>query len=185
MAPPVSLEPRECIVAWHYKLHLSISNIVRLSNRCDKTVCNVLKIYQDYDAFTCPFTQPQGRKCLLDRDNLNYLEAVLCAEPGLFNCIAITHKSISKEAAEWNEHLRATWQIAMAQYNPQQLIFVDEAGVDDQTNLHRYGWAPLGQACVHCTSFLRGWKYSILPALSVNGIVALDIFEGSVNQEHF
>jgi len=101
------------------------------------------------------------------------------------NHITITHKSISKETAERNEHLHATWQIAMAQYDPQQLVFVDEAGVDDQTNLRRYGWAPLGQACVRCTSFLRGRKYSILPALSVDGIVALDIFEGSVNREHF
>jgi hypothetical protein len=40
-------------------------------------------------------------------------------------------------------------------------------------------------ACVCHTSFSRGRKYSILPALSVDGIVALDIFEGSVNQEHF
>jgi hypothetical protein len=90
-----------------------------------------------------------------------------------------------KEAAERNEHLRATWQIAMAQYDPQQLVFIDEAGVDDQTNFRKYGWAPLGQACVRRTSFLRGRKYSILPALSVDGIVALEIFEGSVNRERF
>jgi hypothetical protein len=31
-----------------------------------------------------PFTQPRSRKRLLDRDDLNYLEAILCAEPGLF-----------------------------------------------------------------------------------------------------
>src|SRR5882762_6827870 len=164
MAPPVSLELHERIVAWHYELHLSIGDIVHLSNHCDKTVHNVLKFYWDYDAFTCPFTQPQGCKHLLDQDDLNYLEAVLCAEPGLFldelqdklhtvrdievsiatiswtlNHIAITHKSISKEAAEWNEHLHATWQIAMAQYDHQQLVFVHEAGVDDQTNLVRLG----------------------------------------------
>ena len=30
------------------------------------------------------FHQPRGRKRLLDRDDLNYLEAILCAEPGLF-----------------------------------------------------------------------------------------------------
>src|ERR1700676_3295215 len=59
------------------------------------------------------------------------------------------------------------------------------AGVDDQTNVRKNGWAPLGQACVRRTSFLRGQKYSILPALSVDGIVALDIFEGSVNREQF
>ncbi|KAF8835084.1 hypothetical protein BDN67DRAFT_913651 [Paxillus ammoniavirescens] len=33
--------------------------------------------------------------------------------------------------------------------------------------------------------FLRGQRYSVLPALSVDGIIALDIFEGSVNKDHF
>ena len=87
MAPPVSLELRERIVVWRYELHMPIRDIVRLSNRCDKTVRNVLKIYQEYNQFTgprAPFTQPRGRKRLLDRDDLNYLEAILCAEPGLF-----------------------------------------------------------------------------------------------------
>ena len=48
------------------------------------------------------------------------------------NRLAITHKHIAKEAAERNKHLRATWQVAMAQYDPRQLVFVDEAGVDDR-----------------------------------------------------
>jgi transposase len=209
MAPQVSLELRKRIVAWRYDLNMSIKDIVSLSNRCDKTVRNVLKTYRDYNDFTQPFTQLR-RKRQLDRDDLNYLEGILCAEPGLFldelqeklrtvrdievsiatlsrtlSRLAITRKSIAKEAAERNEHLRATWQIAMAQYDTRQLVFVDESGVDDQTNFRKNGWAPLGQACVRRTSFLRGRKYSILPALSVDGIVTLDIFEGSGNRERF
>ena len=34
------------------------------------------------------------------------------------------------------------------------ILFINEAGVDDQTNFCKNGWAPLGQACVHRTSFL-------------------------------
>ena len=41
------------------------------------------------------------------------------------------------------------------------------------------------QACVRQTSFLCGQKYSVLPVLSLDGILALDIFEGSVNCERF
>ena len=66
MAPPVSLELRERIITWRYELHMPICDIVRLSNRCDKTVRNVLKIYQEYNRFTRPFTQPRGRKRLLN-----------------------------------------------------------------------------------------------------------------------
>jgi hypothetical protein len=34
-------------------------------------------------------------------------------------------------------------------------------------------------------AFARGQKYSILPALDLDGIIALDIFEGSGNMEKF
>jgi hypothetical protein len=73
----------------------------------------------------------------------------------------------------------------MAQYDAHQLVFVDESGVDDHTNIQTNGWALLGQACVRRTTFLQGRKYSILPALSCDGILALDLFEGSVNCECF
>ena len=100
-------------------------------------------------------------------------------------CLAVTHKHIVKEASEHNELLHATWQVVMGQYKPGQIVCIDEAGVDDHTNIRRSGWAALGQACVRQTSFLQGQKYSILPTLSLDGILMLDIFEGSVNRECF
>ncbi|KAI0048886.1 hypothetical protein FA95DRAFT_1490142 [Auriscalpium vulgare] len=47
------------------------------------------------------------------------------------------------------------------------------------------GWAAIGRACVRRATFVRGQRYSILPALTYEGIIALDIFEGSVNKEKF
>jgi hypothetical protein len=141
---------------------------------------------------------------------LNFIDSILIAEPGLYldeiqdklrtfrdvevsiatisrtlSRLDITNKHIAKEAIERNELLRATWQIEMTQYGPRQIVFIDKAGVNDHTNVRRKGWAPLGQACVRRTSFLQGQKYSILPALGLDGILALDIFEGSVNRERF
>lgn len=171
---------------------------------------NVLATYHDYGQPINPFTRPCSRKCILERDDLNYLDGILVAEPALYldeiqdklhemqdvkvslatllrtlTRLAVTHKHIAKEASERNDLLHATWQAVMGQYEPRQIVCIDEAGVDDRTNIHRSGWAPLGQACVRQTSFLRGQKYSILPALSFDGILTLDIFEGSVNREHF
>ncbi|KAG2153840.1 hypothetical protein DEU56DRAFT_726321 [Suillus clintonianus] len=34
-------------------------------------------------------------------------------------------------------------------------------------------------------SFVCGQKFSVLPALSVDSVIALDIFEGAVNKEKF
>lgn len=99
--------------------------------------------------------------------------------------IAVTRKGISKEAAERDELLRAIWQAEIGMQTNDRLVFIDESGVDDNTNNRRMGRAPIGRACVRKSSFLRGQKYSILPALSLRGMIALDIFEGSVNHERF
>lgn len=47
------------------------------------------------------------------------------------------------------------------------------------------GWAGFGQPCTRKATFIKGVRYSVLPALSLEGYVALDIFEGSVNKEWF
>ena len=173
MALPVSVELCERIIAWRYELHLPIDTIVALSGHCERTVHYVLKTFRVHNQVNNPFTQPRGCKHILDRDDLNYIESILLAEPALFldeiqnklctawdvevsiltisrtlHQLALTHKAVAKEATERNEHLRATWQVAMAQYDPRQIVCIDEAGVDDHTNIRRHGWAPIGQACV-------------------------------------
>lgn len=92
---------------------------------------------------------------------------------------------MTKEALERSDMLRARWLGEIGQYRAEQFVFIDEAGVDDHTAVRKVGWAGLGQACVCRVAFLRGQKFSILPALGINGIIALDIFEGSVNGERF
>ena len=84
MAPFVTQELREHIVAWRYELHMPIEAIVTLSGHCEKTVHNVLKTFRDYDQVNNPFAQPRGRQRILDCDDLNYIESILSAEPGIF-----------------------------------------------------------------------------------------------------
>jgi hypothetical protein len=64
-------------------------------------------------------------------------------------------------------------------------VWLDEASVDDHTNQQRDGLAPLDHACncIQRYTFIQGQRFSVLPALSVDGIIALDIFEGSVMKE--
>jgi hypothetical protein len=99
--------------------------------------------------------------------------------------LALSHKSISKEARERDEFLRAAWQVEYGDIPMEAFLWLDESGVNDRTNQRTEGWSTMGRACVRRDTFIRGQRYSILPALSVDGIVALDIFEGSVNKEKF
>jgi len=99
--------------------------------------------------------------------------------------LALRRKRVSAAAMERNELLRATWQAEYGDIPADYFVWLDESSVDDRTNQRTHGWAVLGRACVRRATFIRGQRYSILPALTSDGIVALDIFEGSVNKEKF
>jgi hypothetical protein len=97
-----------------------------------------------------------------------------------------SRKSLTKVSAERDEELRSVWEIAMSEYtNPEVFIFLDESAVDGKTGQRSYEWSRIGQPCVRRMSFLRGKRYSILPALTIDGIIGLEIFEGSVTKEKF
>ena len=99
--------------------------------------------------------------------------------------LQLTHKQLSKSPIERNELLCATWQAEYGDIPMEYFVWLDESAVDDKTNQRTDGWSPLGRVCVRRDAFIRGQRFSILPALTVDGIIALDIFEGSVNKVKF
>ena len=90
-----------------------------------------------------------------------------------------------KGALERDELVHAAWQAEYGDVPMDAFVWLDEASADDHTNQWRDGWAPLGHACVQRYTFIRGQRFSVLPAHSIDGIIALDIFEGSVTKERF
>ncbi|CDO71854.1 hypothetical protein BN946_scf184939.g78 [Trametes cinnabarina] len=70
-------------------------------------------------------------------------------------------------------------------YQPEQLVFVDETHLNRETTRRMYGWAQCGRRAHRREFFIRGQRYSILPALSLDGIIALDVFETSLTAEKF
>jgi len=98
----------------------------------------------------------------------------------------ILKKSLLCRAAERNEELRTLWEIELAQLDdPDLFIFIDESAVDNKTVQRSQGWSAVGGRSASQCTFLRGKCHSILPALSSDGIIALEIIEGSVNKERF
>jgi hypothetical protein len=65
--------------------------------------------------------------------------------------------------------------------NPEMLMFGDEAAKNDHT-LARHG---RGTRCVQSRCFIRGTRWSILPILTLDGIVTHDIVHGSVTSQRF
>ena len=94
-------------------------------------------------------------------------------------------KDVSGHALEQNNQLRAIFMnwIADQVPDPNMLMFGDEASKDERTLAHRWGWSLKGTWCIQRKCFLRGRQFSILPILTLNGIIAYDIIEGSVTSE--
>jgi transposase len=76
-------------------------------------------------------------------------------------------------------------QIGAEVPDPYQLMFIDESAKNDRIYARRYGWSRVGTRCVQRACFVRGKRYSILPVLTLDGIIAYDIIEGSVTSERF
>jgi len=107
-----------------------------------------------------------------------------------------------RPAIERNEAKRRRFLQRINGYTPEQLVFVDETSCDRRTTNRGYGWAKEGErasrrsfcvrgkryvpwAVIHGVSYNPTLSYSLLPALSLDGILCLDIIEGSFNAARF
>ena len=93
---------------------------------------------------------------------------------------------LHRAAYEWNELLQSTFIAKVGcEYKPEQLIFMDEASKDERTLSRGYGYSLKNTFATKKNVFIRGTWYTILPALSLQGIIAVDIMEGSCTKEKF
>jgi hypothetical protein len=69
--------------------------------------------------------------------------------------------------------------------NPEMLMFIDEAAKNKQTLGRMKGWSLKGKRCSQWRCFVRGQQYSILPVMTLDGIISYDIIDGSVTVNQF
>jgi len=73
----------------------------------------------------------------------------------------------------------------MAEYTPEQLGFIDETSKDDCVPGRRRGRAKKGRRAKRKQVFVRGHRLSGTGLLSVNGMVASTVVEGSMTGRSF
>src|SRR5271170_2577729 len=210
MPRPLSKDLHDCIVKWRMEGR-TYEEIAQTASCSVGTVFNVLKCFHNYGQSTHPIAKDFGSLSSLKYGDLMFLDRLLEQDPCLYldelqeklreyrgievslatvhrslHRLAITRKCVIKEANERDDLLRAIWEGEMAQYrDPEVFVFLDESAVDNKTSQHFSGWSHRGVPCTRRATFVRGTRYSILPALSLDGIIALDIFAGSVNRDRF
>jgi DDE superfamily endonuclease len=70
-------------------------------------------------------------------------------------------------------------------YRPEQLVFADESHFNRLTLRRPYAWSKRGERASRHEIQFRGAKYSILPALSLDGILHLEVVENAVTGDVF
>lgn len=98
-----------------------------------------------------------------------------------------TNKGVSKEALERDCARRMVFKynIGKIARDPNMLLFIDEAAKDERTPGRTRGWSLRGTRVRQRRCFVRGKRYSILPAITPDGIVAREIIDGPVTSERF
>jgi DDE superfamily endonuclease len=70
-------------------------------------------------------------------------------------------------------------------FRPEQLVFADESHFNQLTLRRPYVWSIRGERTCRHELFLRGTKYSILPALSLDGIIHLEVLDKAITGDNF
>jgi hypothetical protein len=88
-----------------------------------------------------------------------------------------------RAAAERDHELRANW--ILNTYTAEQMVILNESSKDNRTLIRKYGRASSGDDPVLTVSLDRGTRYSVLPALTLDGYIAARAVEGSIDGEEF
>ena len=99
--------------------------------------------------------------------------------------IGLTNKRTERTYPGRSDELRDAWLVEIAEYEANQLVFVDESAVNERTADRRYGWSPRGFPCRVATPGQRSRRWSLLPAIGINGYLYYEIYHGSFNGERF
>jgi transposase len=198
----------ELIVRWKVYERIPVQEIARRVG-CD--LSTIHKIVKRFTTTGNPYTLPRGHAPeTLTADNVRYLISLLLANPALFLnelqlCLyharnvwvhqstisrtlvrhGYSHKKLARQAAEHNALLRAVWIAKYSHIPAQCCVWLDESGVDKHDHFRVDGWSPVGVAPVRCDSFHRSLRLTMLPAMTTEGIIAMNVFDGGVGKEQF
>ena len=96
-----------------------------------------------------------------------------------------TRKATQDQALERSASLRQAWQGIQKTWDKDQLVFLDESGANERTGDKKYGWSPIGLICAQSKPVKRSERWSILPALSIDGYLDYIIFQGAITADLF
>jgi len=96
-----------------------------------------------------------------------------------------TKKKLELRARQRSDELRLDWLRRVAIFSAEMYVFCDESGVDRRDGARRTGWAPRGVPPWAYAALARGHRFHLLPAISVNGLIDVLLYQGHTTSEGF
>ena len=173
-------------------------------------IYRILKLWRETGGVICPSRSLQGRLWDLNHNDVQYLVCLIQQNPNYFLdellCLLRTNRFISVHyttlhlelkrhgvslkklkqiAEECSKELRVDFIRRMAQYSPEEIGFIDETSKDERTTCRQYGRSRKGTRAAKRKAFIRGRRTTITEVLSMDGIVAGTMVEGSMTKATF
>ncbi|KAJ8108217.1 hypothetical protein OPT61_g8328 [Boeremia exigua] len=100
--------------------------------------------------------------------------------------IGWSRKVATKRAREQSEPLRRTFAARVHNlYKAEQIIALDKSACNKQTGDCKYSWLPVSTPVEVVYSMKRSERWSILPAMTVEGYLTFVMFQGAITGEIF
>lgn len=102
--------------------------------------------------------------------------------------VGLTHKLLHKIARECDEEVRAEFHAVIHEHSNGQgkeFIFIDEVSKNDHDTARCYGRAFSGERANFVDNFVRGERYSMVAAITVEGYVSTRVIPGLFNAAEF
>ncbi len=183
-----------------------VLDIVGFSKR---TFYRIQRLWQDTgDVVRHSPYQKHGPSQLLLHDDIQYLLSLIRFRPDWFldelldllktnrfisaNYVTIhreleragvSRKKLKRVAMERNEQARNTFIDHISQYRPEELAFVDETSKNEKTPARAYGRSKRGHRARMRQRFVRGTRLTATALLTINGIAASTVIQGSMTKQ--
>ena len=89
---------------------------------------------------------------------------------------------MQKEAKERDPVLRADWFRKLARWKAEQMVFIDESGINSKLGRPKYGYAPKGVKIRYPVKSGKAENLSLLPAFTIDGYLACNVYKGGVTK---
>ena len=208
----VSLDLKAHIPVLRYSAGYSVKEICGILGIRKSLVYQTLRYHTIHGLCYNPNTRKCGQHRKLISTVINFIKSLISEHPTIYldeiqeqlltrwgaqisistlmrtlGRLHLSNKDVSGRALEWNIEQRAIFMNRMADLveNLNMLMFGDEAAKNERTSAWRRGWSLRGNRCIQWKRFVHGQRYSILPILTLDGIITYDIIEGLVTSDRF